>query len=96
MLIFKIRSLILRLEVCRQKEQGKGTVAGHTRGGITPQQERSNVITPVSVTAAGNSVTPSQPVPVGPHHLGRARRQLSSNRSAALYTCLTICTYIHL
>lgn len=82
---FKIHSLILRLKVCPENERGSGNAAGHTRGGTIRQQERSSAITPASVTAAGNSVTPSPRVPVGPPPLGRARMLPSSNRSALLH-----------
>lgn len=92
--MFKIRSLTLRLKACRERERGNGTAAGRTRGDTTPRQERSNVITPASATAAGNSVTPSQPVPVDPHPPGRARRLLSSNRSA--YVPNSLYTHTHL
>lgn len=90
----KIHSLTLQLKVCPGKGQGNGTAAGHTRGGTIRRQERSSVITPVSVTAAGNIVTPSPPVPVDPPHPGSARRLLSSNRSAELHTCLIVSTNV--
>lgn len=93
MSVFKIRSPTLRLKACRERGRGNGTAAGPTRGGTTPRQERSSAITPASATAAGNSVTPSQPVPVDPHPPGRARRLLSSNRSAYGPNSLYIHTY---
>lgn len=95
MSILKIRSLTLRLKACRERERGNGTAAGRTRGDTTPRQERSSVITPASATAAGNSVTPSQPVPVDPRPPGRARRLLSSNRSAYVPNSLYIHTHLY-
>lgn len=86
----KIHSLTLQLKACPGNGRGNGTAAGHTRGGTIRRQERSSVITPASATAAGNSVTPSPPVPVGPPHPGSARRLLSSSRSAELHTCLMV------
>lgn len=88
----KIHSPTLQLTACPGKGPGNGTAAGHTRGGTIRRQERSSGITPASATAAGNSVTPSPPVPVDPPHPGRARRLPSSNRSAGLHACLTVST----
>lgn len=78
--MFQVRSLTLQLKVCPESERGSGTAAGHMRRGTTPQRGRSSVTTPVSVTAAGSSVTPSQPAPVYLRHPGRAQRLLCSNR----------------
>lgn len=88
----KIRSPTLQLKVCPGKGHGNGTAVGRTRGGTIRRQGRSSGITPVSVTAPGNNVTPSPPVLVDPPPLGSARRLLSSDRSAALRTCLTVQT----
>lgn len=78
--ILQIRSPTLQLKVCPENERGSGTAAGLMRGGTTPQQERSSATTPVIVTAAGSSVTPSQPVPVDPRLLERDRTLVCSDR----------------
>lgn len=57
------------------------------RGGTTPLQERSSGTTPASVTAAGSSATPGQPVPAGPLLRGRVRTLNSTDRSVDMKCC---------
>ena len=78
--VLQTLSPTLQPKVCPENERGSGTAAGPTRGGTTPQQERSSATTPASVTAAGSSVTPSQLVPVDPRLLERDRTLFYSDR----------------
>lgn len=87
-IIIQTPSQTLWLKVCVENGQGSVTAVVLTRGGITPQPERSSVTTPVNGMAAGSSVTPGQLVPVGPRLLARDMRMCSSNRWGSLCPCV--------